>query len=429
MLPAAAVAAGLTGLVALILLGIQLPADPAIGVTASDSPFTDEGWYVLGARNLALLGRLATDDWQLAWATLPFTLVVSAAFEILDVGIVQARVVSVVCSVAMVAMVAALLTRRLGTVAGIVAGIATASSSLMLFYGRLAILEPMVALFLTAGVVLLLSHATDRPVVRGVAAGAALRTGDRHQAIRRARRCRHHRRLHDRGPVGRAGAPPPEGRCRRDHRGRGSRVGDRRDPATGRARLDPAHLGRPGRAGLGDRRLATRRRLRRRVRPSDPHDRAPPDRLGARDRPRRGSAGGRSTPAGARSPAPRLAGWRSGWRPLLVASYRPSRYVVPMLPAMAILTGFAVALALERLRPARCGRGGGDRRALHRRRTPGRSGPRRVDGWRDVPASADPGGAPRAGDRWARHRGSQRPDLRDARSGAGDRRAAGAERR
>ena len=174
MLPAAAVAAGISGLVALILLGIQLPADPAVGVTASDSPFTDEGWYVLGARNLALLGRLATDDWQLAWATLPFTLVVSAAFEILDVGIVQARIVSVLCSVATVAVVAAMVTRRLGTVAGVVAGIATASSSLMLFYGRLGILEPMVALFLAVGAVLLLPHATDRPVARGVAAGAAL---------------------------------------------------------------------------------------------------------------------------------------------------------------------------------------------------------------------------------------------------------------
>ena len=95
MLPAAAVAAGISALAALILLGIQLPADPAVGVTASDSPFTDEGWYVLGARNLALLGRLATDDWQLAWATLPFTVVVTAAFEMLDVGIVQARIVSV----------------------------------------------------------------------------------------------------------------------------------------------------------------------------------------------------------------------------------------------------------------------------------------------------------------------------------------------
>ena len=173
ILPAAGVAAGLGGMVTLILLGIQLSADPAVGVTASDSPFTDEGWYVLGARNLVLLGRLATDDWQLAWATLPFTLVVTAAFEILDVGIVQARIVSVLCSVAAVVLVATMVTRRLGAVAGVVAGMAMASSSLMLFYGRLAILEPMVALFLTAGVVLLLSHATDRPLTRGFAAGAA----------------------------------------------------------------------------------------------------------------------------------------------------------------------------------------------------------------------------------------------------------------
>jgi hypothetical protein len=65
-------------------------------------------------------------------------------------------------------------------------------------------------------------------------------------------------------------------------------------------------------------------------------------------------AGWRSLEAGRRTLASAAIGWLAfGMATLLVASYRPSRYVVPMLPAMAILTGFAVALAMERLRPAR----------------------------------------------------------------------------
>lgn len=350
--PAAAVAAGLSALVAIVLLGIQLPADPAIGVTASDSPFTDEGWYVLGARNLALLGRLATDDWQIAWATLPFTLIVAAAFEVFDVGIVQARIVSVVCSAAAVGMVAAVVSRRLGTLAGIVAGIAMAGSSLMVFYGRLAILEPMVALFLTAGVGLLLSRATDRSLARGVAAGFvfALAIGTKPSAAlavagivvgvvvaarlvvpgigRRA--------VAAVGTIAAAGAvwaivviPQPgvlDSILRNwavqaapasaldvwqrviDYVGQS----DRAIPMTA-----PLLVGSMLGIGLV---LARWRSL-------DPEWRA-------------------------------LAGAAIGWiafgmATLLVASYRPSRYVMPMLPAMAILTGFAVALAVERRRRAR----------------------------------------------------------------------------
>jgi hypothetical protein len=61
--------------------------------------------------------------------------------------------------------------------------------------------------------------------------------------------------------------------------------------------------------------------------------------------------GWRSLEPGRRVLAGGAIGWLAlGMATLLVASYRPSRYVVPMLPAMAILVGFAVALGLERLR-------------------------------------------------------------------------------
>ena len=349
MLPPAAVAAGISGLVALILLGIQLPADPAIGVTASDSPFTDEGWYVLGARNQALLGRLATDDWQLAWATLPFTLVVTAAFELFDVGIVQARVVSAVSSVAAVAVVAALVARRLGMVPGTIAGIAMATSSLLLFYGRLAILEPMVALCLTAGLALLLARATDRPFVRGVVAGAAfaLAIGTKPSAA-----------VAVAGII--LGAMVAGG---------GTRPGLGRRTLAAAATIAVAGLAwavavipQPGVLDSILRIWATQ------TAPGSAMDvvQRVIDYVGESDRAipmaaplLYGSIVGvglvaarwRSLDPGRRALAGAATGWLAfGMAALLVASYRPSRYVVPMLPAMAILGGFAVMLALEQAR-------------------------------------------------------------------------------
>jgi len=38
------------------LLVLRISADPPSGLTISRSPFTDEGWDVLNARNLIVLG-------------------------------------------------------------------------------------------------------------------------------------------------------------------------------------------------------------------------------------------------------------------------------------------------------------------------------------------------------------------------------------
>lgn len=154
---------------AILLLGVQLPADPIRGVTFSDAPFTDEGWSVLGARNVALLGTWATDEWQLFWAQLPFNLVTWLVFEVAGVGIVQARVVSLACSAAAAGILAGLLVRRIGLAAGLFGGIGLATATLFLYYGRLALLEPMVVLFLVAGLAVLLRRRDHHWLVGGAA--------------------------------------------------------------------------------------------------------------------------------------------------------------------------------------------------------------------------------------------------------------------
>lgn len=160
--------------VSAVLLALQVTADPAMGVTFSDSPFTDEGWSVLGARNQALLGRWSTDEWQLFWAQLPFNVAVLGAFEVAGVGIIQARVVAIACTVAATGLLAVMLARRLGPVPAAVGGIGLATSALLLYYGRLALLEPMVVLFLVAGFGLLFVGSVGRPWIGGAFGGAAL---------------------------------------------------------------------------------------------------------------------------------------------------------------------------------------------------------------------------------------------------------------
>lgn len=171
---AAPIVATGVALVAAVLLGIQLSADPIDGFTFSNSPFTDEGWSVLGARNQSLLGTWSTDEWRLFWAQLPFNLAVLGAFEALGVGIVQARMVSLLCSVTAVGLLTYMLARRTGIVPGVVAGLALTTSTLFLYYGRLALLEPMVVLFLIAGFGLLVLGWPHRTLVGGIAAGACL---------------------------------------------------------------------------------------------------------------------------------------------------------------------------------------------------------------------------------------------------------------
>jgi 4-amino-4-deoxy-L-arabinose transferase-like glycosyltransferase len=164
----------MAGIVALVLLGMQLAADPATGISISSGPFTDEGYSVLGARNRVLLGHWATDEWKLYLVQLPFTLLMTGVFEIFGVGILQARIVSIVASVLMVSLLAALIARRFGEAAGVVAGIALAASALFLYYGRLALLEPTTVAFLVLGLGLLhLRLGGARPGDAGLG-GAAL---------------------------------------------------------------------------------------------------------------------------------------------------------------------------------------------------------------------------------------------------------------
>lgn len=156
-----------------LLLAVQLPLDPNIEMTGSDSPFTDEGWSVLGARNAVLLGRWITDEWQLVIAQLPFNAAAYVSFRLFGVGIIQARLVSLLATLVAVAVLGLVVGRRHGVTAGVLAALALGSAPLVLFYGRLALLEATVMAALVVALALLIAPG-GRTWLPGGLAGVAM---------------------------------------------------------------------------------------------------------------------------------------------------------------------------------------------------------------------------------------------------------------
>jgi 4-amino-4-deoxy-L-arabinose transferase-like glycosyltransferase len=151
-LPWEAIAVGL-GLFA--LLAAFVAADPAGGVTASTSPFTDEGFFTVNARNLVQFGHWSTDEWNLYLVNLPLSVLQAIWFAISGIGIVQARLINIACvSLTAAALVWALRSATSRTTA-VFAGLAFATCGLILYYGRLVYLEDLVVLLLALGTLVL----------------------------------------------------------------------------------------------------------------------------------------------------------------------------------------------------------------------------------------------------------------------------------
>jgi hypothetical protein len=166
------VVALLVALAFLALLAASVGVDPARGVTASTSPYTDEGWNVVNARNFVLFGHWSTDDWNMYLVNLPFSLLEAAWLAVTGVGIVQARLLVIVAGALGLAVLGGGLRRPLGVPGAALAAAALGGSALLLYYGRLAYLEPLVMLWLIVALVVL---GGQRPSLgTGMVAGLAL---------------------------------------------------------------------------------------------------------------------------------------------------------------------------------------------------------------------------------------------------------------
>ena len=155
-----------------VLLATFAGVDPARGVTASTSPWTDEGWNVLNARDLVVFGRWSTDAWDMYIVNYPFSLLQAAWLAIAGVGIVQARLLVIAIGALALAAIGLGLRRPLGGPGAALAEASLGGSALVLYYGRLAYLEPMVVLWLVLGLLFL---GREKPsFASGVLAGIAL---------------------------------------------------------------------------------------------------------------------------------------------------------------------------------------------------------------------------------------------------------------
>jgi hypothetical protein len=170
---------GVAGAVAVVMLAF-ISRDPVDGVTFSNSPFTDEAWWSINARNLVLLGDAAIGDWQLHLLTVPYFLMQSAVLSLLGVGIAESRLVTV-AAVALTALVLAMgLRSPLGRGPALLSAVGYTFSLLVLYYGRLAYPEPVVALFM-AGLIVAAArsvgpHAARWGLVAGLMLGLAAAT-------------------------------------------------------------------------------------------------------------------------------------------------------------------------------------------------------------------------------------------------------------
>lgn len=153
-IPVSAILVGL-GLFALLVAFVA--ADPPRGVTGSGSPFTDEAFNAVNARNYVQLGRWSTDQWNLYLVNLPFSLLEALAFKVMGVGIVQARLATIACvSLTAMAIVWGLRSAT-DRVTAVLAGVAFATSGLVLAYGRLVYVEDLVVLALTLGTLVIVA--------------------------------------------------------------------------------------------------------------------------------------------------------------------------------------------------------------------------------------------------------------------------------
>ena len=161
-------------LVVLVALTGFVRADPARGVTVSSGAFTDEAWNIINARNFVMFGTWSTDDWNLHLVNVPYSVIQAVVFSVAGIGMAQARLVSIVATVLTMALLAIDLRPRVGRWPAALASIAYGGSTLVLYYGRLAFLEPVVVLFLTAAALLAVRSVLPTAGRWGIAGGVCL---------------------------------------------------------------------------------------------------------------------------------------------------------------------------------------------------------------------------------------------------------------
>jgi hypothetical protein len=159
--------AGLIGglVLAAVVLALLAPfatADPPAGLTASNAPWTDEGFNLANARERVLTGAFATGDIDRSLTNGAYSAVAAVVFAATRPDLAAGRAISMVAVAGAVLLLAVGLAEALGALPALLAAATLAGADLVLEYGRLALVEPLVVLLLTVAFVLAV-RAPSRP--------------------------------------------------------------------------------------------------------------------------------------------------------------------------------------------------------------------------------------------------------------------------
>jgi 4-amino-4-deoxy-L-arabinose transferase-like glycosyltransferase len=127
---------------------VALDADPDFRLCWSSGLLTDEGFYTHNARNAVLLGQARTNEFNNMVLSPLVHAVQAVVFRLFGVGYPQARAISVVCSLLTLIVFFAALRRALGERVAWVGTLVLAWEHAYLMYNRMALLETPATLFL-----------------------------------------------------------------------------------------------------------------------------------------------------------------------------------------------------------------------------------------------------------------------------------------
>ncbi|HJW35409.1 MAG TPA: hypothetical protein VJ769_02120, partial [Actinomycetes bacterium] len=160
-------------LLAALVLWLLAPfagVDPPGGLTASNAPWTDEGFNLANARERVLAGHFATGDVDRSLTNGAYSVLAAAMFTVTGPSLAAGRALSMVAVAAAVLLLGLGLARPLGRPAALLAAASLGGANLVLEHGRLALVEATVVVLLT-GAFVLATRAAWRP---SPAAGAGV---------------------------------------------------------------------------------------------------------------------------------------------------------------------------------------------------------------------------------------------------------------
>ncbi len=125
----------------IVLRVVALDSDAYSRLSWSSGLLTDEGFYLHNARNVVLFGHATTDAWNNALLMPALHFVQVAWFRWLGVGAVQARLLSVLCSLLMLLCFFVALRRAFGVRVAAVSTLLLGLDHTNLLYNRLALMD------------------------------------------------------------------------------------------------------------------------------------------------------------------------------------------------------------------------------------------------------------------------------------------------